>query len=436
MKLRFQGELAEVKAGIGLLSGDLGLEIAEDGIPVTVRRSDRLLEAGLENGQGWIHYADTIHFFRALGLFVEAAGQSAAFAIREEPQFTTNGAMFDVSRNAVLTVKSIKDLLRKMALMGLNLLMLYTEDTYEVAGLPYFGYLRGRYSYDELRECDDYAYALGIEMVPCIQTLAHVEHYLKWEVARELRDTRDVLLIDSPATYEFLDKIIAAASRPFRSKRIHLGLDEAHGMGRGVYLDRHGFRDRFELIRAHLDRVLQITARYGLRPMIWSDMYFRAASPIHDYYDLEGAIPENVKQALPPGLEIVYYDYYHNDEDFYKAYIHHHREFGVQPIFAGGIWVWGCWGPGYGKTFCVTNAGLAACKEEGIKEVFATLWGDDGTEINYFTALLGLQLYAEHGYARELDLEKLKRRVKFCTGVDYEAFMSLRYLDETPGTLP
>jgi hexosaminidase len=436
MKLKFEGELEELEAGIELLSGDLGLEITEGGIQVQVRRSDRILETGLENGQGWIHYAEKAHFFRALGLFVEAARQSDRFSIREEPQFTTNGTMFDVSRNAVLTVRSVKELLRKMALMGLNLMMLYTEDTFQVDGLPYFGYMRGRYSYEELRECDDTAYQLGIEMVPCIQALAHIEHYLKWDVASELRDTRDVLLIDSPATYQFLEKIIATASRPFRSKRIHLGLDEAHGMGRGVYLDRHGFRDRFELIRSHLDQVLEITNRYGLRPMIWSDMYFRAASPIHDYYDLESDIPEHVKQALPPGLQIIYYDYYHNDQPFYQTYIHYHQQFGIQPIFAGGVWVWGCWGPGYGKTFRTTNAGLMACKEEGIQEVFATLWGDDGTEINYFTALLGLQLYAEHGYARQLDMEKLRRRVKFCTGVDYEAFMALRYLDETPGTLP
>lgn len=30
-----------------------------------------------------------------------------------------------------------------MAMMGLNLGMMYTEDTYEVPGQPYFGYQRG-----------------------------------------------------------------------------------------------------------------------------------------------------------------------------------------------------------------------------------------------------------------------------------------------------
>jgi len=127
--------------------------------------------------------------------------------------------------------------------MGLNLLMLYTEDTYEVPGLPYFGYLRGATAMTSCGSCDDYAHRLGIEMIPCIQALAHIEHYLKWEVARELRDTRDVLPHRQPGDLRVPDRLIAAASRPYRSKRIHLGLDEAHGMGRGVYLDRHGFRE-------------------------------------------------------------------------------------------------------------------------------------------------------------------------------------------------
>lgn len=40
--------------------------------------------------------------------------------------------MIDCSRNGVLKVKSVQQLLCYMAMMGLNMLQLYTEDTYEV----------------------------------------------------------------------------------------------------------------------------------------------------------------------------------------------------------------------------------------------------------------------------------------------------------------
>jgi hexosaminidase len=47
--------------------------------------------------------------------------------------------------------------------------------------------------------------------------------------------------------------------------------------------------------------------------------------------------------------------------------------------------------------------------------------------------MLGWQLYAEHGYARDLDEKKLKKRFKFCTGGNFDDYNAIRYLDEVPG---
>ena len=58
--------------------------------------------------------------------------------------------MLDCSRNAVFTVEKVKAMIRILAKLGLNRLLLYTEDTYEVPELPYFGVYRGRYSREEI----------------------------------------------------------------------------------------------------------------------------------------------------------------------------------------------------------------------------------------------------------------------------------------------
>lgn len=65
--------------------------------------------------------------------------------------------MIDCSRNAVASVESVKKWIDLTSSIGYNTLMLYTEDTYEVSGEPYFGYMRGRYSREELRGLDAYA---------------------------------------------------------------------------------------------------------------------------------------------------------------------------------------------------------------------------------------------------------------------------------------
>ena len=58
------------------------------------------------------------------------------------------GCMLDCSRNAVMTVDSVKRWIDITSDLGYNMLMLYTEDTYEIKNQPYFGYLRGRYTCD------------------------------------------------------------------------------------------------------------------------------------------------------------------------------------------------------------------------------------------------------------------------------------------------
>ena len=59
--------------------------------------------------------------------------------------FNKLGVMIDCSRNAVMSVPTLKRWIDITASLGYNMLMLYTEDTYEVDNQPYFGYLRGRY---------------------------------------------------------------------------------------------------------------------------------------------------------------------------------------------------------------------------------------------------------------------------------------------------
>ena len=76
------------------------------------------------------------------------------------------GVMIDVSRNSVMTVDALKRFIPLLKKMGYNTLMLYTEDTFEIEDEPYFGYMRGRYTKEELSEIDVFAASLGIEVIP------------------------------------------------------------------------------------------------------------------------------------------------------------------------------------------------------------------------------------------------------------------------------
>src|SRR5699024_948385 len=119
--------------------------------------------------------------------------------------------------------------------------------------------------------------------------------------------------------YEFLEKIITAATKPFKSNRIHIGMDEAHQLGLGKYLDKNGYEERFTIMNQHLEEVVAIPKKLNLNPMIWSDMYLRLGSERGSYYDLDANIPEDVIQSIPD-TQLVYWDYYHTDEDFCRQF--------------------------------------------------------------------------------------------------------------------
>ena len=104
------------------------------------------------------------------------------------------GVMLDCSRNAVMNIAELKRFILILEKMGYNCLQLYTEDTYEIEGEPLFGYRRGRYSKAELKEIDSFAAEHGIELMPCIQTLAHLNQIFRYPVYEDIHDAQDVLL--------------------------------------------------------------------------------------------------------------------------------------------------------------------------------------------------------------------------------------------------
>jgi hypothetical protein len=351
-----------------------------------------------------VEYARTCEAYRALGILLGKLASGLEILEHEETcAFETMGFMLDTSRNGVPRVETVQRRIRQMALMGYNQLMLYTEDTYEIPDEPMFGYYRGRYTQEELRAIDAYAARFDIEVVPCIQTLAHLEQILQWPRFEPLKDDGGVLLAEDSRTYDLVEKMLRAASAPFRSKRIHIGMDEAHGIGAGRYRFQNGGKHPFEILSNHLNVVAEMCRNLGLSPMIWSDMYFRLGSKTNQYYDRATVISDEVAQKIPNDVELVYWDYYHLDEAFYDDWIARHRAMGKEPVFAAGIWMWNRFWAALPHSFGTIKAGLASARRNKLREVFVTAWGDDGTECDPDSILPALQVFAEECYVGTSD---------------------------------
>lgn len=343
--------------------------------------------------------------------------------VREETRvFRDLGVMLDCSRNAVYTADAVKRLIRILAALGYNSLQLYTEDTYEVTDEPYFGYLRGRYTKEEIREIDRYAAEWGVELVPCIQTLAHLNAIFRWAPYALINDTADILLLEDDRTYELIENMFKTLAECFTSRRVNVGMDEAHMIGRGKYLDLHGLRSRPEIMRAHVKRVTEIAAKYGFSCMMWSDMFFRLAFG-GDYYNYKGEMPEEVRRSVPDNLTLVYWDYYNTEYETYDGMIKKHLEFGAPVSFAGGAWMWKGFSPSNRFSLRSSEPALRACAANGIERAFITMWGDNGAECSPFMLLPALAFDAELSFGGG-EVEA-KKDVAALTGLTFDDFLAL-----------
>ena len=430
LKFKFDGLDEQQKAGAAELCPILGIDLGEDGYEVTFTQRTGDIRISWDGKRGNVLYAKPHHISRCIGLLTEKLKEStAAFEISEAPCYDVLGFMLDCSRNAVVTFDTFQDMTRRLALMGFSMIQLYTEDSFEMEAYPYFGYMRPRLTKKGIREMDAYAKLFGMELTPCIQTLGHLSTFLRWSDSKHLCDTDDILLVDSPDTYKFIEYEFKTMAECFTSRRINIGLDEALSLGRGKYLDAKGYKPRLELMLAHCEKVFELARKYGFRPMMWSDMFFRATSPTHAYYHTDKPMDPELVRQFPGDVELVYWDYYNYDEELVDGMFRLHKDVTDHIVFAPGAWKWSGFSPNnrYSEKTCRIQH--KCCKRNGIKEVVVTAWGDNGNLASNYSMMPTLQLWAEMCYTN--NSSNIEERFKTCMSGNYKDFYNL----DMPGML-
>lgn len=341
------------------------------------------------------------------------------------------GVMLDMSRNGVMKVSELKKYISIVKSFGYNTLLLYMEDTFEVANEERFGYLRGKYTIEELKDIVSFCDSNGIEVIPCVQTLAHLNQIFKWPEYKRINDCNDILLVDSPRTYQLIENIVLTLKDIFKSKYIHIGMDEAHMLGRGKFHDMHGDENKLDIISRHLSKVAEIVKKHGLKALMWSDMFFRSVNN-GDYYPDEPVATAEMKNKVNKDAGLVYWDYYHNDAEYYDKMLIAHKELFDDVWFAGGAWTWVGFAPGNKKALENMFPAMESARKNNVKNIFITLWGDDGKECSFYSVLPALYAIKKH-YDGETNLNKIKNGFEQIVGEPFDALFSLDNLNYVSG---
>ncbi len=438
MKFNVSGLDENKKKVTTFFLSEQGYTCNEQGIIVEYKKTqDQTILVEFDGNKVTISAAKEVGLYRGLHLFLQkiSINGEMPFVLKETGRFLETGLMLDCSRNGTLSINMIKEMIRTCAAVGISQVYLYMEDVYEIPEEKYFGAFRGRYTCEELKELDKYGLQMGVELIPAIQTLAHLHTYLRWPATKDLHDTEDILLVGEEKTEQFIRRLIHYASYPFSTKKIHVGMDEAGLLGLGKYLKIHGYRERYQIMKEHLNMVYHICKEESLEVIMWSDMFFRLKSPTGDYYDLPEDTEFRELESIPKDLSLVYWDYYHHNQSIYDKNIRLHRKLTNNICFAGGGWTWNGLAPNYSKAKKTLKEGLASCAKNGIDNVFCTFWFDNGMETPARTILYSAIYFAQLCFYDQVESEKLDCWLKQLTGYVEEDFMLLNMFDSPEGVL-
>ena len=343
-------------------------------------------------------------------------------------KFNEFGIMLGCAENAVPKISSLKRFVDYMSVLGYNALYLEIADTYKIPAEPYFGYMRGGYSADEIGVLDAYCKEKGVELVPAIQTLAHLHFLNNYERFRPIIDLNDILLVGDEETYRFIDEMFASLAKSFSARRVNIGMDEAYLLGDGKYFYKNGKRDRIDILTEHLKRVAEIAAKYGFSCEMWSDVFFNALTKGR-VYDESAVVPERIKELVPDGVKLVYWEYFVAEKAQCEKMIDLHRKITPDVKYAGTFFRWQGFAPCNVFTQKVMKRSLEACADKGVKDVLFAVWSDYGGGASWFS-ILPAMWYLSRYTACDFDESKMDfSEFKKLFGIDYRDFVLLDALN-------
>ena len=224
----------------------------------------------------------------------------------------------------------------------------------------------------------------------------------------DIIDCDDILLVGEEKTYNLIEKMVKTMRKCFRTNRLHIGMDEAHNLGKGKYMQKNGYREPKYIFAEHLQRVLGICKQNGFTPMIWSDMPFRMSQPDNNYYGSTKNLTDEAISLIPSEVELVYWDYYFDNEEHYEDMISGHKRFASPLWTAGGCWTFAGLAPHNVWSIRTSKVFLDVMEKHGVDKFIATLWHDGGGECPNFSMLPSLCFLGEYFFGNK-NIENILR---------------------------
>jgi hexosaminidase len=177
------------------------------------------------------------------------------------------------------TVERLEGLMPVFRAAGYNAILVEWEDMFPWSDRRYR--CETAFGHDHLNRFYQAAGKHGLEIIPLVQCLGHMETFLGVEGNERLREVphkSDCLNPLAPGARELVEKLVAEvlAHSPAGLRYFHLGGDEAWTFGTHpdtkAYIEKHEGGGKGALYMQHVEPLLQMLNGRGVRPILWHDM--------------------------------------------------------------------------------------------------------------------------------------------------------------------
>ena len=201
-------------------------------------------------------------------------GVLPAVRIADWPAFRYRGVMDDISRGPIPTMAFMKQQVRRLAEMKVNLLMYYTEHVVATRSHPDFA-PPDAVSIEEWHELAQYAGRYHIQLAGNFQSLGHYEKILAHPNYQHLGERGRMLSPVLPESIDFLRDIYTEMAPVFTAPFFCVNGDEAFDLGKGASRAQVEKLGVGRVYAEHIMRLRDILKPLDTRMMIWGDMVLK-----------------------------------------------------------------------------------------------------------------------------------------------------------------
>ena len=307
--------------------------------------------------------------------------------IADWPRLGMRGFHEDYGRDQLPTIDDQKRTIRTLAQYKMNTHLWFIEPDHFVYKFdPEIGKDYDRFTFDEIREVVAYAKKYYIEVIPVVESLAHMENTLnnpKYAGLAEVAGS-GTLCPASDESFALIRNIIDEIAEAFDGKYFHCGLDESSVVGQGKSAEAVKEKGIERVYADYYTRLDSLVKGHGKTMMMYADIVLNHPK---------------VMDLLPKDIIMMYWDY--GDAVRHPGFDTLAKS-GFKTVSLSAVWDWVNLYPVYGFAFKNIERLAAQSAEVGALGTFTADWGDPNlgagganlSELNYYGVVyLGAQAW-------------------------------------------